>query len=367
MNTIVIYVIVEMISILFLHLAEKYKTTQKTDISKIKKSTIFLILSFIPLLFLIGFRDISVGVDTESYVQAFYRVINDTLTSADKKWLGYGYVFICKIVGTIFGDSYVFLNFVVGFLTLFFLYKTIWNNSEIPSLSLYILFSMCLYYQTFNQARQMLAIAILFYSIQYIKKEQFKKYVFFVLIATSIHESAIVFLPFYFISRIDIKKKYIFIYFIMAILGYVFFDKISLFISNTTYGKIYQKTDYYKEENSSILNLIVRIIMLVAALIFSKITLKKDENSKILYNLVIWCTIIQVLTTKLYILGRVTTYFYMPYILLIPNIINSISTEKKNRKIYIFIVVSIFAIYHYIYFKTTSVNSGYDNYKFFFS
>lgn len=367
MSTIIIYLVFEICSLFFLSLAKKHRTNKKTERGKIKLSTIYIILSLIPLLVLIGFRNISVGVDTQSYVQAFGRIINNTLTTADKNWLGIGYTAICKLIGFVIGNNYICLNMIIGFLTLFFFYKAIWNNSDIPTLSLYIFISMCLFYQTLNQSRQMLAIAIVFYSIQYIKTKNIKGFIFFVLLATTIHSSAIVFLPFYYLCRLNINKKNMCIYIGISFFCYFFFDILLSFINQTTYGQIYQNTSYYTESLSSILNLGVRVIMLILVLIFSKKTINEDENNKIFYNLVIWCTIIQLLTTKIYIFGRITTYFFTSYILLIPNIINSIAKDRKNRELYIAIVLLGFALYHLIYFQNTAINSGYDTYKFFFN
>lgn len=365
MKTIIIYLLFEICSLFFLIQAEKHRTNKERKKGTIKTSTIFLILSFIPLLVLIGFRNITVGVDTENYVLAFNRIMNNSLTYADKNWLGVGYIVICKIIGIIFGNSYVFVHLTIGFFTLFFFYKAIWNNSDIPTVSMYIFISMCLFYQTFNQARQMLAIAIIFYSIQYIKTKNLKAFIFFVLLATSVHNSAIIFLPFYYICRLNINIKNICIYIVGAILGYLFFDIILSFINGTNYGQIYQTTSYYSASSTSIVNLGIRLLMLIASLIFSKTTIDKDENNKILYNLAIWCIITQLLTTQIYILGRITTYFFTSYIILIPNIINSLTHNKKNKELYIAIILLVFALYHFVYFKSTAINSGYDVYSFF--
>ncbi len=365
MNTIIIYALFEICSVFFFIKAEKHRKDEKSVIGKIKISTIFLILSFIPLLVLVGFRDISVGVDTDNYALAFDRIINNDMTSADRNWLGFGYIAIGKIIGAVFGDNYIYLNLTIGFLTLFFFYKAIWKNSDIPTLSLYIFISMCLFYQTFNQSRQMLAIAILFYSIQYIKTKNLKGFIFFVLLATSIHSSAIIFLPFYYLCRLNINKKNICFYAMISIFGYLFFDTILVLINGTNYGQIYQKTNYYKASSSSSLNLIIRMGMLVATMFFCKTTIHENQNNKIFYNLIIWCTIMQLLTTKMYILGRITTYFFTSYIILIPNIVNSIAKDNKNKTNYIAILIVLFALYHFVYFKSTAMNSGYDVYKFF--
>ena len=358
--TILIYVIFEIIALFFLKLAQNNRTNGKHTKGKVKKSTIYLIISFCSLAFLVCFRDVSVGKDTSAYANVYLRIINGNASIEDLQWLGIGYRIICKIVGFFAGNTYYILNILVGFVTIYLFYKTIWENSEIPWLSIYILISTCLYYQTFNQARQMLAIAITFYALKYIKENNFKKYLIFILISTSIHSSAIVMIPFYLIAnkKIDRKNtiKYIIIAFILCF-GMYYVRKLLLM---TTYGQVYFGTQYDLEgKTSSVLNFVIRICLLIMCFILGNKDMK--EKYRYLYNSAIICTIIQLLTISTYTFGRVTTYFFISYILLIPNIL-----PKKDKKIYIYFLVIVFALYHFIYYKSTAITMGVQEYKFFF-
>ena len=364
--TIAIYIVAEMISMIFLHLAQKYRNNSKRKKGKIKVSTILIVLSILPLIFLIGFRALDVGVDTERYSQAFYRTINNTLTPADEKWLGIGYILINKLVGHLFGNNYIIVNLLIGSMTIGFFYKAFWDNSKMPTLSLYIFISTCLYYQTFNQSRQMLAIAIILYSMKYIKERNLIKYIITVLLATSIHNSAIIMLPFYYIANMKLSKKNILIYIAICIFSYFSFDIILKLINETSYGQIYQTTSYYKSASSSIINLFVRVVMLIGCILLYKKNIAKDKEEQYLYNMIIWCTLFQVLTLKMYILGRITTYFFVAYLLLIPNTISKINISRKNKCVILFMVLIFFMIYHYVYFNSSSAAAGYDTYKFIF-
>lgn len=369
METLLFYLLVEAISLFFFYLAESKRKIEnpKEKAHSIKKSTICLIISFLPLLLLIGLRNIDVGVDTRNYASVFQRIANNTLTVADQNWLGFGYIYLCKAINFIFGNNFTILNLCIGFLTLLFFYKGILDTSENPTMSLYILFSTCLYYQTFNQSRQLLAISIIFYSFKYLLKNDFKKYFIFILLASSIHTSALIMLPFYFLSKLKVNKKSIFIYCLIALGSIVFFQQIIGIISSTSYGLIYQTTEYFKSNKSSLINLLFRLLLLIICYIISIYTKEKltDDTQKKCFNIAIWCLLFQLLTTKIYILGRITTYFYIIYILLIPNLIKKV--EQKNLKKIIKIgVIICFFIYHIIYFKSAASSAGYDLYKFFF-
>lgn len=350
MNTFLFYFAFEIVSLLFLN---KYAK---------KNSKTFLILSMLPLVILVGFRSINVGTDTNGYVNAFYRLMDGTMSSVDIAWLSFGYRFIAKVVGTIFGKNYIMLNLTIAILTLTFMYKSITNNSKDEVMSLYILFSTCLFYQLFNQSRQMLSIAIVLYSYKFIRNRNLKYFLISIILATLIHSSAIIFLPFYFLSNIELNKKSIFKYLFMFLFMFLAWNFMFKLISMTKYGQTYILTNYYQASNSSIINFIFRFCLIVFLFLFKK-SADSDENNKYLYNIGIWCTVFSFITIRYYIFGRISTYFYAFYILIVPNIL---STLKKNKNFYKGIMYIIFFMLHIVYFMLMCKSGGYDFYSFFF-
>ena len=364
MGTLVLYLSVDILAILLLYIADKRKVKPEKK-GVIYKYKIFYILSLLVLLVLIGLRNITVGVDTKGYVDVFYRVVEGITTSADMNWLSIGYMLILKLIG-VFTNNYVILNCVIGLLSLTFLYKSIWNNSKKPTLSLFLFICMTLYYQMFNQSRQLLAVCIVLYSFKYIKERNFKMYLIYTLLATSIHESAIIMLPFYFITDYKISKKNISFYIIMTLIAYFGFGYLEKIILSTMYGKIYYGTDYFVTSNTSIINLVFRFCLMIFILIYSKKSIENDASNKYLINFSIFCTLLQVLTLRLYMLGRLATYFYAFYILSIPNTIASMGKGKINSLVKYGVIV-IFILYHFVYFKFNATLAGYDIYSFCFN
>ncbi|NQP34740.1 EpsG family protein [Streptococcus suis] len=367
MNTALLYILTESVSIFFLKLSEivkKNETSPRHINNPNSRMTkyIFIFFSFIPLLLLLGFRGISVGVDTYRYSNVFYRIVTDTLSRSDQDWLGNGFIILGKIVNFLFGNNFVALNFIVAFFTLFFIYGAILKLSENPSLSLFLFFSFCLFYQSMNQSRQMLSISIIFYSFTYLIDRKIIGYMLLVLLAASIHNSAVIMIPFYFIANLKINKKIIAIYIISALLILLFSNRIIQLIASTSYGVIYSSTDYFQSSSSSFFNLFVRIVMLIGILIFYKKLINTSERYSLLINLIIWCTLFQIITLQVYIFARITTYFFVAYILLIPAVISLFKFNYKTKFIASLVVILGFSLYHYIYYVNTAVDSGYNNY-----
>jgi hypothetical protein len=65
-----------------------------------------------------------------------------------------------------------------------------------------------IYYLNFSYIRQGFSVVLFFYSLQYIKEKNFKKYLFFTFISFLFHSSSVIALPLYFVLNRDIKGKY---------------------------------------------------------------------------------------------------------------------------------------------------------------
>lgn len=373
MLTLTFYVFFEIVALFFMYSAQrkrkkyKIKNTKRDNVLIVKKYYGYLFLSAFPIIFLLGFRDISVGYDTKEYVYTFFRIANGSIIASDYAWLSYGYIFICKIIGFFSKNGYLLYNLIIAVLTIYFFYKALWRNSKNPVFSLFLLFSTCLVYQAFNQSRQMLAVAIITYSWGFLEKEDLKKYLILIFLAFTIHKSAIIMLPFYWLSKRKISKKNIFIYIGIALLFLFSLNFIEKILFFTHYGQVYLEKGMFISQTSSILNLVFRCCVLFICSFFYRYIQANDKiKLNKLMNISIWCVLFQLLTLKIYIFARITTYLYVFYVFLISNIYENIKNKKK-KQIFIIIMCLIFLIFHIGYYNSVSHSSGYDVYKFIFN
>lgn len=361
-QTIGFYCIIFFYSILNMYIAVKLKKNNN------KIYYFFLFFSYFPLWLLIIFRNSSVGTDYISVGENYTRIINNSINIKKYNWFGNGLNIICKILGTLFGSNAFVFYFFIGTLTIIFLYKFLLNNCEYPTLSLSLFIVLGMYLQSFNQSRQILALVIILYASKYIKEKNIIKYVICILIAFIFHQSAIIFIPCYLLSKCKEKKQMKIIYvcmFLLIIFGSTLFEKI---ISTTKYA-IYFTTQYnISNVKTSYLNLIVRIILMFFCLMFYSEN-KKNEIYNFSYHMIIICTLLQIVTLKYYFIARLTTYFFAFYIILLPKCIDELlkKIKSKSKKITCFLAIVIFMCsYFYVYYKAPSgaLNSGYSKYGF---
>lgn len=378
--TLIFYLIIDALAIFFMAMAENrldrrqfypeqlessYASHNRLTLSRRK---FYLGLSFTMLFLVVALRD-GVGKDYAAYEAAYDHIARGVLTSTEKDWLSVGYRVLCKAISIVASSRAEIMFAVVGFLTLFFIYKSMYRMSAMWAMSLYIYICSCLYYQCFNQSRQMLALAITTFALQYLEKNDLRRYVIWVAIAALIHTSAIVMLVMYFVKNWKMNVRNIGVYVIVCIVSYIGFDRITHVLQYTNYGQTYLGWSRYNTsfEMSSILNLIIRLALLIACLFFSKETIKRAPYTQGLYNAAIICTILQVLTLRSYLFGRVTTYFFIGYIFLIPEVMITVKRHIAGRaKFYVEIaMILLWGAYHFVYYFSSSgaVGSGYEIYK----
>ena len=144
-----------------------------------------------------------------------------------------------------------------------------------------------------NIMRQAVALCIFVYSIQYIIKRDFKRYVIAVIIAMGFHSSAILVLPFYWIVCFKAKINVVLQLIIYAIFVFILPVLIKDLISNyiillaNVERYAYQVDNFYFHEgetNTGLGNLMVHLINVVV-IIFSNRYLKNNPALKGIYLL----------------------------------------------------------------------------------
>lgn len=190
---------------------------------KTKNNHHLLVLFCIFLTIYTGFRpQLS---DTLVYVLSFLNTPNIFEVSLNDHIPGYnekGYYILSSLIKTISDDPIIYL-LVVGGLTMFFIYKALDDKDVfLPVLGLFIYMCRFLAGRNFTQLRSGIAIAIIMFSIKYVKERKIWHFLFVWFIAYMCHRSMILALPLYFMNRINLKKWHV-----LSIIGLAFVLGIS--------------------------------------------------------------------------------------------------------------------------------------------
>lgn len=186
------------------------------------KNILYTIVIFICSI-VIGLR-YNVGVDFLNYEYIYTNQYFEDVES--------GYALINKFLFSL-GLPSPSIFILVAFLQLFLFAKGVENiNQKYLPLAFFFYFTTLYFFLTLNGMRQTLAFSIFVYSIKFITNKQLLKYIITLLLASTIHKSALTLIPFYFI----IRNNWILRHRIIQLILYFTTFFLSMFISDYIWG-----------------------------------------------------------------------------------------------------------------------------------
>lgn len=152
-----------------------------------------------------------VGTDWDSY----FRLFNEKQFDFNDGGIAF-YVIKTLIKGISLGfQTYVFIMFMISFVV-----KTIALKKITDKYFICLLLYFSFWYLTYesNGIRQGAAFSFILYAVYYTIKGNCKKYIFCVFLAFCFHNAAIIFLPFYWLTKFHVQKIWMYITIAFAIL-----------------------------------------------------------------------------------------------------------------------------------------------------
>lgn len=238
------------------------------------------------------------------------------------------------------------LIFIVALITN--LFNVIAFNKYRSYLELQIYMYICsgYYTVTMNGIRQCLAAALVLLCTKFIIEGKFKIYSILVVLISTIHASALIMIPLYFIVRQESWSKIMFKFIGLAIIGIVFYQILSpvLFsiIENTSYGEYV----HFKEGGSSVFRTIVNAVPVILAYIKRNELKEKWTIGNIFVNISIINLIFVSFGMFNWIFNRFTLYFQLYNFILVPYIIMNCAKGKERRLLYFIFVVCYFIFFY---------------------
>jgi len=168
---------------------------------------LFGILSFLALF--VGFADMLGGYDRYLYAELFDSIydlrVNDKGFSPKFYASERGYMIFNYLISFITGNRYIFI--LLFTITVYiFVYLSFKEYTENYPLAI-VLFLALMFFFTFTYLRQVMAVVISWYSLRYIVRRKPLQFALCVLLATTFHNSAVIFMPMYFVPAIKFNKN----------------------------------------------------------------------------------------------------------------------------------------------------------------
>lgn len=175
----------------------------------------FLFLFLLGLSLFVGFSDMFGGYDRYIYGEIFDNLADVTTIKGDYSdslyYYSYssevGYTFLNVLISFFTENRYIFI-LIITLIIYICLFISLRKYTENYPLAV-VLFMGLWFFFTFTYLRQVLAATVIWLSIQYVIERKFWKFLVVFLIGFSIHNSAIIFFPLYFIPLKKFSPKLI--------------------------------------------------------------------------------------------------------------------------------------------------------------
>jgi transmembrane protein EpsG len=291
---------------------------------------------------IIGLRGWDVGWDTRNYIYFFekYGSMNFISLLSGNFEIEKGYLIFQYFLFNIYSHPTLLFS-TIATIYIISVSSFIYRNSKYPLLSYLIFISMGYFTFSMTALRQTIAIAIILFSYNYLKEKKLLGFLILVLIASTFHYSAIVFLPFYFISKIKVTRLYMFLSIPIIVVTFLFREPIFKFLS-TLSG--YNYSPISTDGPATLFSLFL-IVYVVSIALSKAIDYNKLEN-RICYHAIFLSIIFTVLAFIHPAALRISYYFSFFIIIFIPEIIRAFKT--KELRFFIFIAASIILIVLYL-------------------
>jgi hypothetical protein len=313
---------------------------------------ILIILFSLFAIFQSGLRDLNnlpSGNDTPNYMTRYQEVLRTPwstlfnqfdLYSSDYEDRDNGYPIFMKVT-QVFSENFTFFMFVTAIV--FMIPLGVIINKYVKS-SLGIILSFLIFFALFLNIincfmRQAITLAICMFALRYVLSRKWIKYFGLILIAFTIHTSSIIAAPLYFLPIFSKSRKWLFV----ALIASPVLIMISSMLLSYLVGSVYENYMSDDEFGSLSLVLLIYTVSVLTFLFFNKMNV--DRNSNLIVSGVMGSFASLPFVYFGGTVGRVSYYYILVIIPLIPMIIDTVVLNKFLR-----LIIYAFSMSFFLYF-----------------
>ena len=322
---------------------QPYRVTRQQMCNRVSILAVFLIL------FALSACRQNVGNDYAKYVEFMHLVNSNAYVPTEA-----GFNLLVKIIYGISGfENYLLVFAVYAFVTIFLFLLAIYEQSDDFPMTYFLFMAMGYYFQAFSTVRYYLALAIAFYSMKFVLRKQWGRFILLVILGSFFHKSLLVVLPLYFLASVAWKKwQLILIGLFCTTFLFLqdFYLKVVVFLYPT-----YEDTEYL-EGGTSYINILRCAAVLVLSLVYYRKTIQKDERLRFYFYLNLGALVLYVFCSFLPIISRIGYYLTISHILFLPALIKETENEKLRKLLRLAVILA--AIFYFAVFMSRAYNDG---------
>lgn len=311
------------------------------------KKRAVVILTVFGIVIVQGLRAITVGTDLKSYIPAFHISANWDLIGGYKfQNYEFGFSLLTQWLAKAGANDTQYL-LAITLLIHSLIGIIIYKYSENPTLSFLIYICMGIFTFTFSGLRQAIAISIIFFSYVFIKNKKLIPFLVCIVLAMSMHATAIVFVPAYWLYKVRIPRKSFILIVPLTVAIFVLRRQLYILIYS-----IYKGGSPLVSDTGAYTMLAIMIIIYLVSFLLDVETDIYDEEMNGYRNMMLAAVIIQIFTSQSDVIGRAGYYYFMFANLLLPRLVLK---QRGRQKL---LVVTVLVLFIFFFYWWTSLRTG---------
>ena len=364
----IVYILIFALSLLGVQMADMWYDDRRRFI-------VGSLLAVLPPILIAGFRDITVGSDTDLYIVPIFNGIasnGQNLTEFIDSYPGmeWGYLFLTFVIAQL-TDQPVFLLLSIHILIILPLYITLmkWRESLSPMVFMFIYY-MIFFQESLSIARQSIALSFSMLAFTFFWEKRYIYYFVYTIIAFLFHQTAVIALSlplvYLMVDRFSIREYYYCYIGVALVIALFFFNFENILIWMIENDYIDLKFLKYTSEDNTFTpvlgaaNFVVKIVI-IAYIIYIMILYESDTFLKFFLVLAIFDMLFSLCALIVQPLDRISLYYRLMTCISIPYIIyNYPIIIDDNDAPYIRPIIGIFGLLLFAYWFYVYMLGDYD-------
>ena len=340
-----IYITVAAVTAFLATLVDNRSKRQFHQITRQQLCNRICLTAIFVILFLLSACRLNVGNDYARYVEFMHLVNCNAYVPTE-----IGFNLLVKLVYGLSGyENFLLVFAFYSFVTVLFFLLALYEQSDEFGLAFFLFMTLGYYFQTFSTVRYYLALAVALYSMKFVMRRQWGRFVVLVLLGSAFHKSLLVVIPLYFLASLAWKKWQLAIAALFCttfLFMQDYYLKLVVFLYPT-----YEDTEYLEGGTSYISILRCGAVLLFAGIVYlmrKKETARRSaadyagsgrSGEEALGNRRFWfyfylnlgALILYVFCSFLPIISRIGYYLMVSQILYLPMLLEAVPSRKWRR------------------------------------
>jgi len=299
------------------------------------------LLTLFLLLFGVSACRYQVGNDYSRYEEFFHLIPLGEVVPTE-----FGFNAIVLAMQFLFGrDTKLSIFALFAAVTVFFMLKAIYDQSSNFLFSFFLFMALSYYFQSLNTVRYYLAWAVAVFSMKYVLKKQYLKFVPLILLTATIHKSVLLVLPVYLLASLPWKRRHFVALAAVASTG-LFLQKFYIRLIMIVYPS-YEGTAYL-DGGTSLVNIARIVAVFGFTLLYYDMSVRDDRQNRFYFNLNVFALLLYTFGSFVPEISRVGYYMTAGHIFLLPSVTDRIP-EKRQRIFWRVVIVGAAVLYFCIF------------------